>query len=183
MSDEITNPESTETSIPAPDTTPDAEPQGNAEVDWKKEARKWEARAKDAQAFKEQADKWREYEQNQKSDQEKLAESLAAAQATASEATAKLLKYEIASQKGIPAEALDLLTGSTREELETAADKLLSLIADQSKPKTLTPDVNQGKPAPAALGQLTEADLKSMKPADIMQAKAEGRLDELLGRN
>lgn len=181
MSDEITTPEPTE-ALTTPDAAVETEPQGSSETDWKKEARKWEARAKEAQAFKEAADKWREYEQNQKSEQEKLAERLAAAEATASESTAKLLKYEIASQKGIPADALDLLVGSTREELETAADKLLSLIADQSKPKTLTPDMNQGKPAPAPVGQLTEADLKAMTPAQIMQARAEGRLDELLGK-
>jgi hypothetical protein len=179
MSDEITNPESVETQ---PETVVDAEPQGAADTDWKKEARKWEARAKEAQTFKEQADKWREYEQSQKSEHEKLAEQLAQAQAMASEATAKLTRYEIASQKGIPAEALDLLTGSTREDLESQAEKLLSLIAEQSKPKTLIPDANQGKPAPAVVGQIDAETLKTMSPAEIVKAKAEGRLDELLGK-
>jgi hypothetical protein len=42
---------------------------------------------------------------------------------------------------------MQLLTGSTKEELEAAADTLLGLIADQSKPKTPRPDQNQGKPA------------------------------------
>jgi hypothetical protein len=180
MSEEIAN-ESVETQTP--DTTIEAEPQGQAETDWKKEARKWEARAKEAQAFKEQADKWREYEQSQKSEHEKLAEKLTAAEQLASEATARLTRYEVASQKGIPAEALDLLTGSTREELETAADKLLSLIGEQTKNKLPMPDVNQGKPAPATVGQLTEADLDGMSPTEIMRARAEGRLDELLGKH
>jgi hypothetical protein len=179
MSDEITTEETLD--APQPETTTDAEPQGAAETDWKKEARKWEARAKEAQTFKEQADKWREYEQSQKSEHEKLAETLASAQATASEATAKLTRYEVASQKGIPAEALDLLTGSTREELESAAEKLLSLIANQSKP-ALKPDTNQGQPAPQNVGQLTKEDLATMTPVEIMKARSEGRLNEVLGK-
>lgn len=180
MSDEITNPEPVEAQITDSVTT--EEPQGTSETDWKREARKWEQRAKEAQAFKDAADKWREYEQNQKSDQEKLAERLATAEALASEASTKLTRYEVASQKGIPAEALDLLHGSTREELEVAADKLLSLIADQSKPKSPIPDANQGKPAPANVGQIDAATLNTMSPTEIMRAKAEGRLDSLLGK-
>jgi hypothetical protein len=180
MSDEIAAPEPVEVQTPETPTV-DAEPQGASETDWKKEARKWEARAKEAQTFKEQAEKWREYEQSQKSEHEKLAEKLASAEAIASEANAKLIRYEIASQKGIPADALDLLNGSTREELEVAADKLLSLIGEQTKNKLPMPDVNQGKPAPAAVGQLTKADLESMTPAEINKARAEGRLNELLG--
>lgn len=181
MSDEITTPEPVD-EVQVPDTTVENEPQGASETDWKKEARKWEQRAKEAQTFKDAADKWRDYEQSQKSEHEKLAEQLAAAQASATEATAKLTRYEIASQKGIPAEALDLLTGSTREELEVAADKLLSLIADQSKPKTLIPDANQGKPAPTNVGQVDAATLATMSPEEIMRAKNEGRLDSLLGK-
>lgn len=181
MSDEITTETQTE-EVSTPETEVQTEPQGSAETDWKKEARKWEARAKEAQAFKDAADKWREYEQSQKSEHEKLAERLAAAEATASEAVAKLTRYEVAAQKGIPAEALDLLQGSDRDALEAAAEKLLSLIADQSKPK-LKPDTNQGQPAPSNVGQITRAELDQMTPAEIMKAKAEGRLRDLLGNN
>lgn len=131
-----------------PTETPDAEPQGEAkETDWKAEARKWEARAKASKADSEAAAKWREYEQAQKPIQERLAEELAQAKAVASEASTKLLRYEIATRKGIPAEAIDLLTGSSSEELEANAEKLLSLIANQSKTTTPKPDLNQGKPA------------------------------------
>lgn len=126
----------------ASETTQD--PQGTPEIDWKEQARKWEARAK---ADHEAAKQWRDFEQSQKSEYEKLAEQLAQEKASASEATAKLLKYEVATQKGIPAEALDLLNGSTREELESAADRLLSLIDNQSKPTAPKPDPNQGKPS------------------------------------
>ena len=143
MSDELnTNPETAdETKTEQPDTT---EPHGKEEIDWKAEARKWEARAK---ADHDAAKNWREYETSQKTEFEKLADELAAARAEASTASTKLLKHEIAVAKGIPAEALSLLHGSNREELETAADALLALIANQSKTNTPKPDLNQGKPA------------------------------------
>jgi hypothetical protein len=123
------------------------EPQAQAEAsetDWKSEARKWEARAKAAKADSEAANKWREYERSLKPEQERLAEELAQVRTEASEATVKLLRYEVATQKGVPSDAIDLLTGSSREELESSADKLLSLIANQSK-TPIKPDVNQGK--------------------------------------
>lgn len=176
MSDETATPPAEETpNQPAPEA-----PQGAPETDWKAEARKWETRAK---ADHELATKWREYEQNQKSDNEKLADELARYKAEATQANAELLRLRIASEKGITGEATKLLKGSTEEELNAEAELLLSLIADQSKPKAPKPDENQGKPAPAVQGQLTQADLKNMTPADIMQAKSEGRLNELLGKN
>lgn len=160
MSDEITTP-TTETA-PA-DTLEEAqEPQGSTETDWKAEARKWENRAK---ADHEAAKRWREFEQSQKSDVEKMSDELARYKAEASEASTKLLKFEVASQKGIPAEALDLLVGSNREELESAADKLLSLIADQSKPTTPKPDANQGKPS---TGSVTTGDQFAAALAQIL---------------
>jgi hypothetical protein len=178
MSDEITTETVTE-EVSTPETETTVEPHGSSEVDWKKEARKWEARAKEANALKDDAERWREYEQSQKSDHEKLAERLATAESTASEAVAQLTRYEVATQKGIPADALELLQGSDRTQLEASADKLLSLIADQSKPK-LRPDTNQGQPAPANVGQITRAELETMTPSEIMKAKAEGRLTDLL---
>lgn len=160
-------------------TPPVAEPQGDS-TDWKAEARKWETRAK---ADHELANKWREYESSQKTEHEKLAEELDRAKAEASIASAELLRLKIASEKGITGEATKLLKGSTQEELEAEADLLLSLIADQSKPKGPKPDELQGKPAPASLGQLTHADLKAMSSQEIVKARAEGRLDQLLGKN
>ena len=159
MSDEIT----TDTTETAPAVNVEAqEPQGSTDIDWKAEARKWENRAK---ADHEAAKNWREFEQSQKSDVEKMSDELARYKAEASEASAKLLKFEVASQKGIPAEALDLLNGSSREELESAADKLLSLIADQSKPTTPKPDSNQGKPA---TGGVTTGDQFAAALASIL---------------
>lgn len=155
------------------------EPQGDG-TDWKSEARKWEARAK---ADHELALKWREYESSQKTEHEKLAEELARVQAEASQASAELMRFKIAAEKGISGDATKLLKGSTQEELEAEAELLLSLIANQSKPKSPQPDENQGKPAPSSVGQLTREDLKGMTQKEIMEAKAAGRLDNLLGKN
>lgn len=160
------------------------EPQGKPEIDWKAEARKWENRAKASKADSDDAAKWREYEASLKPAQERLAEELAATKAEADEARAALLRYEIANSKGISGDATKLLKGKTAEELEAEADLLLSLIANQSKPKTPLPDENQGKPAPSSAGQITDRNaLKEMSPAEIMKAKADGRLDALLGKN
>lgn len=176
MSEEITT-ETTDIETPA--TEVDIEPQGKDDTDWKSEARKWESRAK---ADHDAAKQWREYETSQKSDHEKLADELARVKAEASQASLTLLRYEVATEKGLHGAALDLLTGSTREELEANAEKLNSLIENQSKTKTLIPDTNQGKPSVAVVGQLTQTDLDTMSPSEIMKAKANGQLDELLGK-
>lgn len=162
----------------------EAEPQGDVETtDWKAEARKWEKRAKEANAFRDDASRWREYEASLKPEQERLAEELQTVRMEAESARTALMRYEIASEKGIPAEAISLLQGSSREELEEAADSLLKLIANQSKPKPPLPDELQGKPASGAPGQITDRNvLKSMTAQEIMEAKATGRLDQLIGK-
>jgi hypothetical protein len=164
------------------ETSTTEEPQGKtAEVDWKREARKWEDRAKASKDDSEDAKKWREYEQSLKPAQERMAEELALKSAEAEEAKATLLRYEVAAEKGIAGDALRLLKGSSREELEAEAEVLLALIANSTKPKTPLPDENQGKAVPGAAGQITDRNvLKDMTAAEIMKAKAEGKLDELL---
>jgi hypothetical protein len=159
MSDEITKEEDATTSEET-----QTEPQGSGEIDWKAMARKWENIAKAAKADVADAAKWREFEQNQKSEYEKLSDELARTKAEASEAQARLLKLDVAARKGIPTDALDLLDGSTQEELEAKADKLLSLIADQSKNK-VKPDVNQGKPS---TGGITVADQFASAIGDLL---------------
>jgi superfamily II RNA helicase len=176
---ETTNTETTtDEQTPTP-PAPEA-PQGAPDTDWKEQARKWETRAK---ADHDAANKWREYEASQKTEHEKLAEELARAKDEALAASAELTRLKVAASKGITGEAIKLLKGSTPEELEAEADLLLSLIAEQSKPKGPKPDELQGKPAPSSLGQLSQADLKSMSAMEVMKAKSEGRLDALLGKN
>jgi hypothetical protein len=58
---------------------------------------------------------------------------------------AERTRLEVASEKGITAEAVKLLTGTTREEIESQADALLKLVASQSSPKTPKPIDQQGR--------------------------------------
>lgn len=180
MSDELTT-EAVEAEVITAPEVAGAEPQGDAEsTDWKAEARKHEKRAKEN--F-EAAQRWREYEASLKPAQERMADELAAAKAAAESAQTALVRYEVAAEKNIPANAIALLNGSTREELESAADVLLALIAE-SRPKTPKPNESQGKPAEAVAGQITDPEqLKSMTPSEVMTAQKEGRLDVLLGKN
>lgn len=174
--------EITETTEPTVEAVEPVEPQGEkAEIDWKAEARKWENRAKSAKADSDDASKWREYEASLKPVQERLAEELETTKQEAIAAKAALLRYEIASTRGLTGDAIKLLKGTTQEELEAEAEILLSLIADQSKPKSPIPDQNQGKPADATVGQLSKEQLSGMSAQQIMEAKAAGRLNDALG--
>jgi hypothetical protein len=123
----------------------ETKPQGNEpieETDWKSEARKWETRAK---SNVEAADRWREYETSLKSEDEKRAERLAEVEKELETERAQRARLEIASAKGISGEAVNLLTGTTRDEIEKQADALLALIADQSNPKPPKPIDRQGR--------------------------------------
>lgn len=113
--------------------------------EWKAHARKHEDRWKAAEKFQEDAQKWREYQEQQKPIEERNAEKLAQLEAEATEAKVKLLKYEVATEKGIPADVLNHLKGNNRQELEEAADAIISLMADKTKPQTPKPTAEQGK--------------------------------------
>lgn len=114
------------------------------EQDWKALARKWEAQAK---RDKENALKWLDYEASQKTVEEKRSEEMAALQNELATERTSRLRLEIAAERGITGEALQLLDGSTREEIEAKADALAALISDNSKPKTPAVDTNQGRAA------------------------------------
>lgn len=64
------------------------------------------------------------------------------------EAKAALLRFEVAAEKQVPSEALDLLTGNTREELEAKADKLLELVKSRTDTDK-KPDFDGGPREPA----------------------------------
>lgn len=143
-------------------TVENAEPQGEDSADWKAESRKWEARAK---ADYDAANKWREFEVSQKSEYEKLADELSKYKGEAAEANAKAIRYEVAQAKGIPSEAIELITGNDRESIEASSDKLAALIAAQSKPNTPRPDMNQGK---VSATSASAADQFAAALADIL---------------
>lgn len=89
-----------------------------------------------------------EYEDRDKSELEKLTGKLTKAEQAKAEADAKLLRYEVAADKEVPAEAVNFLQGTTREELEASADKLLELVKSRNE-STTTPDFDGGAREPA----------------------------------
>lgn len=143
MSEEMTE---TEVVTDQLDEAVDGNDTSSTETDWKREARKWESRAKAAQSDREAAQKWREYEESLKPVEERRMQELAQAREEANAAKLQLTRFEVASEKGIPANAVKLLSGTTREDLESAADELLALIAENSKSKSPRPVADQGKP-------------------------------------
>lgn len=76
------------------------------------------------------------------------------------------------NDEGVP-ENLDDAIGSLLERRSYLVAK-----ATETTPKT---SADQGARGGPAVGQLTEADLHTMTPAEIVQARSEGRLTKLLG--
>ena len=180
MSEETTVEAQAETTEPTTDqVTPTTEA---TDVDWKAQARKWEARAKANKADAEDAQRWREFQETQKSEQERMNDELARVKAEAEAAKLELMRIQVAAQKGITGDAIKLLKASSIEELQAEAELLVSLMATSNKPTQPQPDASQGRPAPATAGQVTREQLDKMSPQEIMKAKAEGRLAELLGQ-
>lgn len=114
-------------------------------------ARKWETRSKEN--F-EAAQKWRELEDGKKTPDQRTSEALEQAQRQAQESTAKLIRYEVAAETGIPAADVKWLQGSTKEELLASAEEFLTRVgaaAEQRQRRGPAPDPTQGRggnPAP-----------------------------------
>jgi hypothetical protein len=82
----------------------------------------------DYEELKKAADRLKALEEANKTEAEKTAERLAAAEKRAAELESKALRAEVAAAKGVP---VNLLTGSTQEELEAAADALIAFRGEQ----------------------------------------------------
>lgn len=102
------------------------------EVDWKAEARKWEARAKEN---KSKADKLDEIEEASKTALEKAQERAQKAEnevkAYKQEAQRKQWLEEVSSETGLP---VSVLRGNTREEIEAHAEILKPYFETPSAP-------------------------------------------------
>lgn len=128
---------------PTPPAPPAPEPKPTETVEfWKQKAREQEARAK---ANAEKATKFDEFEAASKTEAQKLAERADSAERTATETAAKLARFEVAAEKGIPIELAPRLQGSTKEELLADADVLLTQVG-QTAPKPPTLDGGARKP-------------------------------------
>lgn len=142
---------------------------------WKGHARTWEDRAKENKTAKEQLDA---LEAAKLTNEQRLQKELDEIKADKAKSDQAALVATVAAAKGVPAA---LLTGATKEEVEAAADALLEF---RGVPKPPANDASasgtQGTPINAG-AQLTRDQLKGMTAADIRQAKADGRLNTLMG--
>jgi hypothetical protein len=86
---------------------------------------------KEAQGYRQRL---QEFEDRDKTEAEKLTERAEAAERTASESQQKLLRYEVALEKKLPAELASRLQGGSREEMEADADELLKLVQPAAPP-------------------------------------------------
>lgn len=82
----------------------------------------------DYEDLKAKAQKYAEWEEANKTEAEKAQARADAAEKRAAELEAKALRAEVAAAKGVP---VSLLTGSTQEELEAAADALIAFRGEQ----------------------------------------------------
>src|ERR1044072_9472098 len=83
------------------------------------EAAAYRTRAQEA------TDKVRTSEDRDKTEQQRLEERATTAESRASAAETKLMRFEIALDKGIPSRLINRLQGSTRAEVEQDADNLM----------------------------------------------------------
>ena len=86
------------------------------------------AKFADYDELKKAAEKLSQLEEANKSEAEKSAARAEAAEKRAAELEAKAVRAEVAAAKGVP---VNLLTGSTQEELEAAADALIAFRGEQ----------------------------------------------------
>lgn len=82
--------------------------------------REAESRLKDFEA------QLKEFQDRDKTEAEKLAERAQSAEQKAAQAEARLLRFEVAADKKVPAELVEFLTGDTKEEMAAKADALLA---------------------------------------------------------
>jgi alanyl-tRNA synthetase len=97
-----------------------------------------------------------EFQDRDKTDAQKLTEAKTAAEKTAADAQARLMRYEVAAAKKLPAEWAARLQGSTKEDLEADADALMQALGTQQQRQTPNYDggVRTSASAPADMNAL-----------------------------
>lgn len=167
-------PAAQETSAAAEDTA--------KQVGWEAEARKWkELSRKNESRMKENAEKARLYDEAQeqgKSELQKAQEAAAKAEARAAAMEAEAMRAKVAAATGVDA---DLLSGSSEEELRASAERLLAWRAAQVPKGAPATDAGVRGEEIRAARQLTRDDLKKMSPSEIIKARKDGRLNNIMG--
>ena len=152
------------------------------QVDWEAEARKWkELSRKNESRMKENAEKAKLYDEAQeqgKSELQKAQEAAAKAEARAAAMEAEAMRAKVAASTGVDA---DLLSGSSEEELRASAERLLAWRSAQVPKGAPSADAGVRGDEIRAARQLTRDDLKKMSPAEIIKARQDGQLNNIMG--
>lgn len=109
---------------------------------WKERAKKAEAEAK---ANRDKAARFDAIEESTKSDIQKASDLATQMKAERDEAVAGLLRYQVATDMGLPGDAVKLLTGSTLEEIGESAKTVASLLSVAAKGAASRPVAGLGK--------------------------------------
>lgn len=168
---------------PAAQETPAAAAEDTAQqVDWEAEARKWkELSRKNEARMKENSEKARLYDEAQeqgKSELQKAQEAAAKAEARAAAMEAEAMRAKVAAATGVDA---DLLSGSSEDELRASAERLLAWRGAQVPKGAPATDAGVRGDEIRAARQLTREDLKKMSPAEIIKARQDGQLNNIMG--
>lgn len=168
---------------PAAQETPAATAEATApQIDWEAEARKWkELSRKNESRMKENAEKARLYDEAQeqgKSELQKAQEAAAKAEARAAAMEAEAMRAKVAAATGVDA---DLLSGSSEDELRASAERLLAWRGAQVPKGAPATDAGVRGDEIRAARQLTREDLKKMSPAEIIKARQDGQLNNIMG--
>ena len=152
------------------------------QVDWEAEARKWkELSRKNESRMKENAEKARLYDEAQeqgKSELQKAQEAAAKAEARAAAMEAEVMRAKVAASTGVDA---DLLSGSSEEELRASAERLIAWRGAQVPKGAPSSDAGIRGEQIRAVKQLTRGDIKKMSPSEILKARKDGQLNNIMG--
>lgn len=166
----------------AQDSTAAAAEDTAQQVDWEAEARKWkELSRKNESRMKENAEKARLYDEAQeqgKSELQKAQEAAAKAEARAAAMEVEAIRAKVAAATGVDA---DLLSGASEEELRASAERLLAWRGAQVPKGAPATDAGVRGDEIRAARQLTREDLKKMSPAEIIKARQDGQLNNIMG--
>lgn len=152
------------------------------ETDWEAEARKWkELSRKNESRMKENAEKARLYDEAQeqgKSELQNAQEAAAKAEARAAAMEAEVMRAKVAASTGVDA---DLLSGSSEEELRASAERIIAWRGAQVPKGAPSSDAGIRGEQIQAAKQLTREDLKKMSPSEILKARKDGQLNNIMG--
>lgn len=161
------------------------EPTAETAPDLTAEVAKWKALSKkNEQRAKENADKAKkldEIEEANKTELEKLLDRAEKAETALTKAKADAMRATKAATSGVP---VGLIYGNTEEEMDAAVEAAKAWVDSQAKPPIAPPAdlVTSNGTAPRADQIRSRDELKSMTPQEIVAARKEGRLDELMGK-